>query len=51
MRVPHRPLHPAFVRAVRASGHRLVSLAALSDFAAHTQLSAMLNAPEWPSRH
>jgi hypothetical protein len=44
-RVPRQPLDRAFVRAVRASSHSLVTLAALSNFASYTQLSALLNAP------
>jgi hypothetical protein len=42
-RVPRSQLDREFVRAVRASGRSLVTLAALSDFPAYTQLSALLN--------
>jgi hypothetical protein len=42
-RVPRQQLHADFLRAIRASGHSLVTLAALSNFAAHTQLSRLLN--------
>jgi hypothetical protein len=42
-RVPRQHLHADFVRAVRASGHSLVTLAALANFAAFTQLSSVLN--------
>lgn len=42
-RVPRQKLHSDFVRAVRASGQSLVTLAALADFAAHTQLVPFLN--------
>jgi hypothetical protein len=43
VRVPHHPLDPNFVRAIRASGHSLVTLAALSGFAANSQLSSVLH--------
>jgi hypothetical protein len=48
MRCPHRPLDRAFVRAVRTSGHNLVTLAALAGYAAHTQISGLLNARTVP---
>lgn len=41
--VPRQRLDPDFVRAVRASGHSLVTLAAIANFAAYTQLSSLLN--------
>jgi hypothetical protein len=48
-RVPRRQLDREFVRAVRASSHSLVTLAALAQFAAHTQLSGLLNARRVPA--
>ena len=48
-RVPRQPLDREFVRAVRASGHSLVTLAALANFAAHNQLSSLLNARRVPA--
>lgn len=35
-------LNPAFKHAIRESGYRLVTLAALTDFAASSQLSRLL---------
>lgn len=42
-RVPRQQLHVDFVRAIRASGYSLVTLSALANFAAHTQLVPFLN--------
>jgi hypothetical protein len=42
-RVPRQQLDRVFVRAVRASGHSLVTLATLANFASYTQLSALLS--------
>ena len=41
--VPRQPLHPDLVRAVRASGHSCVTLAALAGFAGYTNLVPFLN--------
>ena len=43
-----RPIHRDFKLAIRASGHTLVTLAALSGFAAHTQLSETLSGKHVP---
>jgi hypothetical protein len=48
-RVPRQSLAPEFLRAVRASGHSRVTLAALAQFAAHNQLSSLLNARRVPA--
>jgi hypothetical protein len=48
-KVPRHQLHSDFVRAVRASGHSLVTLAALADFAAFTQLSTILSRRSVPA--
>ena len=42
-RVPRRQLHADFVRAVRASGRSLVTLAALAGFTVYTNVSPYLN--------
>jgi hypothetical protein len=42
-RVPHQPLHSDFLRAIRASGHSLRTLAALADFTAYQNLWPFLN--------
>jgi hypothetical protein len=46
---PRQSLDRAFVRAIRTSGLNLVNLAALSGFAASTQLSTFLNARDVPA--
>lgn len=46
--IPRLPLARAFVRAVRNSDYNLVKLAALSGFAANTQLSDHLNSRRVP---
>ncbi|PYR36866.1 MAG: hypothetical protein DMF89_21885 [Acidobacteria bacterium] len=42
-RVPRQHLHADFVRAVRASGHSPVTLAALANVASFTRLSPLLS--------
>ena len=49
MRVTRHSLDPNFIRAIRASGHSLVTLAALSGFAANSQLCSVLHAQIAPT--
>lgn len=48
-RVPRRQLHADFLRAVRASGHGVVTLAALANYPTYTNLTPFLNGRPVPA--
>ena len=47
-RIPRQQLHADFLRAIRASGYSVRTLAALADFTAHQNLWSLLNAKRVP---